>query len=515
MNIVEPQDGNAVKNILKGSGLSVDQAKKIAKQKGLTTTDISKEAKKRGLNIEKELNIKPEEINSFNSIDIETQKNIQSSDVLNINESSSVTDDINENNSEEESYNEISQGNQNLLQKLDFFGYRLFKGDPSSFQKSNFGSVDPNYNIGSGDEIIIMLWGETEFRQQFTVDREGFVFIPEVGQVFVNGLNLGELEDKISKILSKFYSSLNPVVGKPSTFLDVSLGKLRPLRVMVLGDVAQPGSYTISPTTTLFSSLYYFGGPTFQGSLRDIHLIRNGKKISSIDFYDYLLSGHSKNDVRLQLDDVIFIPKRGKTVSISGEINRPGIYELKTGENLNNLIEIASGLKATTYLKHAQIDRIVPATERDTAGMDRMILDLELGEIISGKAEGLLFDGDKIKLFSILDVRGNVATISGASISRPGIYEIEDSTTVRDLILKADSLLGDVYVGRADIVRLREDLREEIIKIDLEKVLMRDSKHNLLLKPFDRVEIYSMSQMRPIYKVSIMGHVKLGGLTLF
>ena len=238
-----------------------------------------------------------------------------------------------------------------------------------------------------------MLWGETEFRQQFTVDREGFVFIPEVGQVFVNGLNLGELEDKISKILSKFYSSLNPVVGKPSTFLDVSLGKLRPLRVMVLGDVAQPGSYTISPTTTLFSSLYYFGGPTFQGSLRDIHLIRNGKKISSIDFYDYLLSGHSKNDVRLQLDDVIFIPKRGKTVSISGEINRPGIYELKTGENLNNLIEIASGLKATTYLKHAQIDRIVPATERDTAGMDRMILDLELGEIISGKAEGLLFDG--------------------------------------------------------------------------------------------------------------------------
>ena len=137
MNIVEPQDGNAVKNILKGSGLSVDQAKKIAKQKGLTTTDISKEAKKRGFNIEKELNIKPEEINSFNSIDIETQKNIQSSDVLNINESSSVTDDINENNSEEESYNEISQGNQNLLQKLDFFGYSLFKGDPSSFQKSN------------------------------------------------------------------------------------------------------------------------------------------------------------------------------------------------------------------------------------------------------------------------------------------------------------------------------------------------------------------------------------------
>ena len=106
---------------------------------------------------------------------------------------------------------------------------------------------------------------------------------------------------------------------------------------------------------------------------------------------------------------------------------------------------------------------------------------------------------------------GTWLQLIGASISRPGIYEIEDSTTVRDLILKADSLLGDVYVGRADIVRLREDLREEIIKIDLEKVLMRDSKHNLLLKPFDRVEIYSMSQMRPIYKVSIMGHVKLGG----
>ena len=174
-----------------------------------------------------------------------------------------------------------------------------------------------------------MLWGETQFRQVLTVDREGFVFIPEIGQVFVNGLNLNLLESKLFRVLSQSYASLNPQSRKPTTFLDVSLGNLRPLRIQVLGEVAQPGAYTVSPSATLFSALYYFNGPTTLGSLRDIRMIRGGKEIASIDFYDYLLTGKKPRDQKLQLDDVIFIPKRLKTVTIEGEINRPGIFELK------------------------------------------------------------------------------------------------------------------------------------------------------------------------------------------
>ena len=143
----------------------------------------------------------------------------------------------------------------------NFFGYDIFKRDPAIFQGSSIGAVDPDYLIGPGDEIIVTLWGETEFRELYFVNREGFIFIEEVGQVFVNGLNLSLLESKLFKVLSQSYDSLNPQGRKATTFLDVSLGNLRPLRIQVLGEVNQPGAYIVSPSATLFSALYYFNGP--------------------------------------------------------------------------------------------------------------------------------------------------------------------------------------------------------------------------------------------------------------
>ena len=152
--------------------------------------------------------------------------------------------------------------------------------------------------------------GRNTIPQSIIVNREGFVFIPEIGQVFVNGLNLNLLESKLFRVLSQAYSSLDPKNQNPTTFLDISLGKLRPLRIQVLGEVSQPGYYTVSPSATLFSSLYYFKGPTTSGSLRDIQLIRGGSRIVSIDFYDYLMTGKKPDDIKLQLDDIIFINRR-------------------------------------------------------------------------------------------------------------------------------------------------------------------------------------------------------------
>ena len=275
----------------------------------------------------------------------------------------------------------IASAKQTTQAGLTYFGYDIFKRDPALFQATSVGAVDPDYLIGAGDEIIVMLWGETQFRQVLTVDREGFVFIPEIGQVFVNGLNLNLLESKLFRVFSQSYASLNPQGGTPTTFLDVSLGNLRPLRIQILGEVAQPGAYTVSPSATLFSSLYYFNGPTTLGSLRDIQLIRGGKKIASIDFYDYLLSGEKPKDQKLQLDDVIFIPRRLKTVSIAGEINRSGIYELKPEESLVDFITMAGDLKVTAYLDRAQIDRIVPFENRKELGMDRMYIDVNLERV--------------------------------------------------------------------------------------------------------------------------------------
>ena len=211
-------------------------------------------------------------------------------------------------------------------------------------------------------------------------------FVPEIGQVFVNGLNLNLLESKPLRVLSQSYASLNPSGRKATTFLDISLGNLRPLRIQVLGEIKQPGAYTVSPSTTLFSALYYFNGPTELGSLRDIRLIRNNKKVISIDFYDYLLTGKKPKDEKLQLDDVVFIPKRGKTITINGEINRPGIYELKENETFKDLIQMAGDLKITAYLDRAQIDRVMPFNKRENEYLERFYVDVSLKDIYKSRS---------------------------------------------------------------------------------------------------------------------------------
>jgi protein involved in polysaccharide export with SLBB domain len=399
---------------------------------------------------------------------------------------------------------------QPALGALTYFGYDIFKRDPALFQATSVGAVDPDYLIGPGDEIIVMLWGETQFRQVLTVDREGFVFIPEIGQVFVNGLNLNLLESKLFRVFSQSYASLNPQGRTPTTFLDVSLGNLRPLRIQVLGEVAQPGAYTVSPSATLFSSLYYFNGPTTLGSLRDIQLIRGGKKVASIDFYDYLLTGKKPKDQKLQLDDVIFIPHRLKTVTIEGEINRSGIYELKPEESLADLITMAGDLKITAYLDRSQIDRIVPFEDRAKLGMDRMYTDVNLEQVLKSEDGFPLQDGDRIQVFSVLDLRQNVVDLRGA-VTRPGSYDLGESLKISELINKADGLLGDAYLERVDVVRIKPDFTEELIKLDLGQALDGNLENDIYLQGLDKVRVYGMTEMVPKSYVSINGNVKRPG----
>ena len=254
----------------------------MAKDRGMTDQQIEAEAQARGINLDEA----GDGSTTQQMTDPQIEPVLDESVILDPPDSEMTT--------EEELVLETTA--EPSREATSYYGYQIFQGDPGAFQASTFGAVDPNYNIGPGDQIIVMLWGETQFRQVLTVDREGFVFIPEIGQVFVNGLNLSLLESKLFRGLSQSFASLNPQGRKPTTFLDVSLGNLRPLRIQVLGEVAQPGAYTVSPSATLFSALYYFNGPTTLGSLRDIRLIRGGKELVSIDFYDYLLTGKKPKD---------------------------------------------------------------------------------------------------------------------------------------------------------------------------------------------------------------------------
>ena len=503
---------NQAKKMIKDSGLPSSQVKIIAKQKGVPDNTIKKIlSSEPGLgtisttpNDNFELP-KPLPLESSNTISekFDDKKNENSKNELS--ETLITSDIINGADSKKE------KSTSELFNKpLKYFGYETFKRDPSIFQSSAVGVVDPDYLIGPGDEIIMMLWGETQFRQLLKVDREGFVFIPEIGQVFVNGLNLNLLESKLFRVLSQSYASLNPQGQKATTFLDISLGNLRPLRIQVIGEVSQPGGYTVSPSATLFSSLYYFKGPTTLGSLRDIRLIRNENQIISIDFYDYLLTGKKLKDEKLQLDDVVFIPQRGKTISIDGEVNRPGIYELKPSETLKDLLSIAGGVKASAYLNRAIIDRIVPFEERAAKGMDRMFTDVNLDSTLNTATKVYLQDRDKIHIFSVMEMRQNAIKIEGA-VSRPGVYTLDEGLTLKGLIIKADSLLGDAYLERVDVIRLKSDLSQELIKLNLRKVLDEDIDNNILLQGSDEVKVYGMTKMVPNTYVSIDGHVKNPG----
>ena len=500
------------RDIIKSTGLSESEIKSKAKAQGYIDTQFKNiDGKQESLNddLKKEVsqsadtkdaqdfgqsNELPKEGKDLNNLEIE-----EIQPVINDEDNLEIIDELN-----------IESKTENFVGEIKHFGYDIFSQDPAVFQATSVGIVDPDYLIGPGDEIIVMLWGETQFRQVLSVDREGFVFVSEIGQVFVNGLNLNLLEAKLFRVFSQSYASLNPQGRSPTTFLDVSLGNLRPLRIQVLGEVAQPGAYTVSPSATLFSALYYFNGPTTLGSLRDVQLIRGGKKIASIDFYDFLLTGKKPNDQKLQLDDVIFIPSRLKTVTIEGEVKRSGIYELKPEETLNDLIAIAGGLKITAYLDRSQIDRVVSFQDREQLGMDRMYIDVNIKDIINTEKKFSVQDEDHIKIFSILDLRQNTVDLRG-SVIRPGRYDLGESLKLADLISKADGLLGDAYLDRVDIVRVRPDFSEELIKLNLSKALEGDIENNIELRSLDRIRIYGITEMVPSTYVSITGHVKRPG----
>ena len=388
---------------------------------------------------------------------------------------------------------------------LEYFGYNLFKNIPASFEPSEMGPVDPGYLIGPGDNLRLSIWGAAELQYQLTVDAQGNIFIPTAGQIFVSGVSYESLQNKLTAYLSKFYEGLTS--EPPTIFLDVSLSKLKPIKIFVTGEVAQPGGYNISSFATVFNALYSVGGPLTSGSLREIRVIRNNKVLTTVDIYDYILKGQLIGDVRLQNNDMIFIPPRKKSVSIKGEVFRPAIYELKDGENLQKIIEFAGGLNATAYTGRVQLNRIIPFEKRQNTQIDREYIDVDLSPVLSKNSDIDLYDKDIITVFPILNKLENFVDIEG-SVYRPGTYEYSTVKTLNELIKKAKGVLPETYYGKADIIRTRPDESFEFISIDLTKALQGDSENNINLQPRDKVKIYSIYELVDRKNVSISGYVK-------
>lgn len=389
---------------------------------------------------------------------------------------------------------------------FEYFGYNLFEKIPSAFEPAAVGPVDPGYLIGPGDVLRLYLWGAVELQYELNVDNQGTVFIPTAGQMFVSGVPYSELKTKMTIYLSKFYEGL--AANPPTVFLDISLAKLKPIKIFVMGEVLKPGGYTISSFASVFNALYSVGGPLTSGSLREIRVIRNNKVISKVDLYDYLLKGQLIGDVRLQNNDMVFIPPRGKTVSVLGEVLRPAIYELRSGENLKKLFEFAGGLKATAYTGRVQVSRIKPFEQRKKFELEKEIVDVDLTDLLKNpSADFELSDGDMVAVYPISEKLINYVTIEGA-VLRPGAYEVSKVRRLSDLIYEAEGVLPEAYFSKADIIRTRPDETYQFISVDLAKALDGDPLNNIELHPRDSVKIYSVYELVEKRTVSISGYVK-------
>lgn len=386
-----------------------------------------------------------------------------------------------------------------------YFGYEIFKQKPADFEPKEVGPIDPGYVIAPGDVLRLYIWGAVEFQYELEVDQQGNIFIPTAGLVFVAGTRYEDLLKKLRNFLSKYHSGL--VSDPPTVFLDVSIARLRPVKIFVLGEVEKPGGYTISSYATVFNALYAVGGPKITGSLRNIRVIRNNKLIATVDLYDYLLKGEIVGDVRLQNNDVVFVPPRVKTVEIIGEVLRPFIYELKEDEHLLSLLQFCGGLKATASINRAHIERIKPFDSRENEIEDKEVIDINLREAILHKRETILYDNDRIIIYSIKQDLKNYVYMSG-NVKNPGRYELKAGWTLSDAIKAAGGLLPDTYMEKADIIRTRDDLTRTFATVNLTKVLENSSSHNLVLRDRDTVIIYSKFDFIDKKYVSITGYVK-------
>jgi protein involved in polysaccharide export with SLBB domain len=374
------------------------------------------------------------------------------------------------------------------------FGYAAFASHVSTFAPVDDIPVGPDYVLGPGDDLAINIWGPVESTVVRTVDRNGRIVLPKVGDLRVWGLTFAQADRVIREQLSRYFRSFNT---------SITMGRLRALRVQVVGEVCQPGSYHLSALATLTNALYSAGGPTKLGSLRTIRLLRNGHEVGTMDLYDFLLRGDRTRDFRLESGDTIFVPTVGEVAAVAGEVKRPAIYEIRGDLRVADLLEAAGGVTPTSYLKRVQIIRAQPSAERLTLDLDLTSYYLK-GDMASNPP----VNGGDLVLIHRSEARiYNTVKLDGA-VRYPGVYELKPMMRVSQL-LSADQLLPEAYADRIEITRRRPDFSTEIVSIDLKKAWGGDRDQDVLLRPSDEITV--RTERRAARTVTLAGQVMRPG----
>ena len=388
------------------------------------------------------------------------------------------------------------------------FGLDVFRGAGSQFEPSLAGPVDANYRLGPGDKLVLILTGDVEASYQLDVTREGFVVIPQVGQLYLANLTMGQLEKLLTSRLARVYSGVRGN-NQGTTRFSISVAKLRANQVYVIGEVQHPGSFVVSSAGTALTALYSAGGPTVNGSLRRVEIRRDGKTVETLDVYDYLLRGDASHDARLETGDIVFVPVHGSRVRVVGEIARPATYELKAGETLADLVRAAGGFRATASRQRVLIERILPPEQRLGTGRDRVTVDVTANiALASAGSEIPLQNGDVVRVFAIAERVRNRIVVTG-NVYQPGAQGFTPGMKLSDALRKA-APQPDTYLGEVLVTRLRSDSTREQLRATL-----ADSTGRVLtdlpLQEDDEITVYSLTTFRPDRYVAIGGAVKNGG----
>ena len=381
------------------------------------------------------------------------------------------------------------------------FGYSVFNDETRklSFETNLNFPPPPNYVLGIGDEIVIDIFGASEWNYTESIQPNGKLFLSNVGPIYLNGLTLKEAQTKIKNRLSSVYVELSGTT--PSTFLQVSIGMVRNISVNIVGEVNVPGTYTINALTTVFNALYAAGGPTLMGTLRDIKVFRQSEQIATVDIYEFLLKGNSNSNVHLQHNDVIIIGPYKSRIELQGAVKRPGFYETLENETFSDLLTYAGGFVSNAYEERISITRSNNASKK--------VLDIYKNQF----KEFNLKDGDVFSVGEIQNRFENRILIKGA-VFRPGPYALKDDITVKKLIDLADGLTGDAFTGRALLTRMHPDYSIETLSLNLEKILSGEME-DVKLQKEDVLQINSIYDFEEEKFVRITGEINNPGVYRF
>lgn len=377
-----------------------------------------------------------------------------------------------------------------LENELPIFGMSFFRNENLTFEPSLNIPTPKNYVLGSGDQIIIDIWGASENTYQVSITPEGSILIPNIGPIYLSGLTVEKAEIKVKSKLKSIYSTLGE-----NTYAQMSLGQIRTISVNVVGEVVRPGTYSLSSFATAFNALYSAGGPSDNGSLRNIMVFRSGKRIGALDAYRFLIDGEGES-ISLQDQDVVLVKPYHSRITLEGEIKRPAYYEVKEGETLANAIAFGGGFTGTAYTQSISLQR-----------NDKNFKTVKT--VNSNDFESLkLNNGDKIQIGEISNLFRNRIRVEGA-VNHPDEFEYLEGLMLSEIISQADGFRADAFMNQALILRENSDLTLSNIAFEPEKLI--SGEFDLDLQSGDLIKVQSIFDLREEYNVSLQGEVIKSG----